>query len=51
VKIDYQGTVKANRFSDYFNAGIHRSHFEGDEFDYLMFVTIFGREWSWYIHK
>lgn len=51
MKISYQGSEKYTRMRDMFNAGIAPAIFEADEFDYLMYITLFGREWHWYIHR
>lgn len=51
MKIKYEGSIKCCKVSDLFNAGFLRKPFEADEYDYLMYITLFGREWSWYIDK
>lgn len=51
MKLKYQGTVKHTRMRDMFNAGIDTATFEADEYDYLIWVTLFGREWHWYIYR
>jgi hypothetical protein len=50
MNLKYQGTIKHTRIRDMFNAGI-TAGWETEEFDYLVYITFFGREWSWYIYR
>ena len=51
MKIQYRQTIKHTRMRDMFNVGIAPGVFEADEFDYIAYITLFGREWHWYINK
>ena len=48
MRIEYKGSQKWTSFFEYFNIGLHKNKTDSD---YFFVVTLFGREFVWFIYK